>query len=505
MINLMYIVLLAMLALNVSTEVLQGFAVVQESLDRTTRNASSENEAIYGSFKDQMAANPEKVREWFAKATQVRDMSDSLYNFAEALKVAIVKEADGPDGDVHNIDNTDNIDAAGTVMLSPISGKGRKLYNAINSYRDRILTYVTDPRQREIIMSNLSTKVPRHKNNLGKNWQEYMFENMPVAAAVTLLSKLQNDVRYAEGEVLHTLVSNIDMKDIRVNKLAAFVVPEKTTLYPGERFMANIVMAAVDTTQQPEIYVNGARVNTHNGQYSFTAGGVGEHQFSGYILMRNARGDVLRRNFLQKYSVIPVPGGATIAADLMNVLYAGYSNPMSVSVPGVPQNGVSVSMTGGRLIAKGAGRYVAVPSAVGHDVTFRVTALDGDKTRSFPPFTFKVRKLPDPTPYIALGTDRYKGGNLTKAGLMGASTLNAAIDDGILDIQFRVTGFSTVFYDNMGNAVQMASQGNAFTERMREQFRRLSRGRRFYITEVHAVGPDGVTRTLPGAMEVKVR
>lgn len=505
MINLMYIVLLAMLALNVSTEVLQGSAVVQESLDRTTRNASSENEAIYGSFKDQMAANPEKVREWFAKATQVRDMSDSLYNFAEALKVAIVKEADGPDGDVHNIDNTDNIDAAGTVMLSPIGGKGRKLYNAINSYRDRILTYVTDPRQREIIMSNLSTKVPRHKNNLGKNWQEYMFENMPVAAAVTLLSKLQNDVRYAEGEVLHTLVSNIDMKDIRVNKLAAFVVPEKTTLYPGERFMANIVMAAVDTTQQPEIYVNGARVNTHNGQYSFTAGGVGEHQFSGYILMRNARGDVLRRNFLQKYSVIPVPGGATIAADLMNVLYAGYSNPMSVSVPGVPQNGVSVSMTGGRLIAKGAGRYVAVPSAVGHDVTFRVTARDGDKTRSFPPFTFKVRKLPDPTPYIALGTDRYKGGNLTKAGLMGASTLNAAIDDGILDIQFRVTGFSTVFYDNMGNAVQMASQGNAFTERMREQFRRLSRGRRFYITEVHAVGPDGVTRTLPGAMEVKVR
>ena len=505
MINLMYIVLLAMLALNVSTEVLQGFAVVQESLDRTTRNASSENEAIYGSFKEQMAANPEKVREWFAKATQVRDMSDSLYNFAGALKVAIVKEADGPDGDVHNIDNTDNIDAAGTVMLSPIGGKGRKLYNAINSYRDRILTYVTDPRQREIIMSNLSTKVPRHKNNLGKNWQEYMFENMPVAAAVTLLSKLQNDVRYAEGEVLHTLVSNIDMKDIRVNKLAAFVVPEKTTLYPGERFMANIVMAAVDTTQQPEIYVNGARVNTHNGQYSFTAGGVGEHQFSGYILMRNARGDVLRRNFLQKYSVIPVPGGATIAADLMNVLYAGYSNPMSVSVPGVPQNGVSVSMTGGRLIAKGAGRYVAVPSAVGHDVTFRVTARDGDKTRSFPPFTFKVRKLPDPTPYIALGTDRYKGGNLTKAGLMGASTLNAAIDDGILDIQFRVTGFSTVFYDNMGNAVQMASQGNAFTERMREQFRRLSRGRRFYITEVHAVGPDGVTRTLPGAMEVKVR
>ena len=135
-----------------------------------------------------------------------------------------------------------------------------------------------DEHQKKIIASNFSTQVPKGEKYLGKNWQEYMFENMPVAAAVTMLSKIQSDVRYAEGEVLHNLVANIDMKDIRVNKLDAFVIPEKTTLYPGERFNANIVMAAVDTTQQPEIYVNGMRVNSARGQYSFTAGGVGEHQ-----------------------------------------------------------------------------------------------------------------------------------------------------------------------------------------------------------------------------------
>lgn len=505
MINLMYIVLLAMLALNISTEVLNGFSVVEESLNRTTANASAENNVLYKDFQDQFASNPTKVKAWFDKATAVKNMSDSLYNQAQELKVAIVKEADGAEGDVRNIRNNDNIDAAGEVMLGPITGKGKLLYNAINSYRNRILNFVTDSHQRKIISSNLSTAVPKKPNTLGKNWQEYMFENMPVAAAVTLLSKLQNDVRYAEGEVLHTLVSNIDLKDIRVNKLSAFVVPEKTTLYPGERFMANIIMAAVDTTKQPEIYVNGMRVNSSNGQYSFTAGGVGEHQFSGYILMHNANGDVLRRNFVQKYNVIPVPGGATVAADLMNVLYAGYRNPISVSVPGLPQNAVSVTMTGGSLTAAGAGRFIAVPSAVGHDVTFHVSARDGGKVRSFPPFTFKVRKLPDPIPYIALGTDRYKGGNLSKAGLMSASHLSAAIDDGILDIQFKVVSFSAVFYDNMGNAVQMASAGDSFTERMQEQFRRLARNRRFYITEVKAVGPDGITRNLPGAMEVKVR
>lgn len=505
MINLMYIVLLAMLALNVSTEVLHGFAVVQESLDRTTANSSKLNEDIMSDFRRQMLSNPEKVRQWYEQAQDVRNMSDSLYNFAEALKIAIVKEADGPGGNLKNIENTDNVEAAGTVMLAPLTGKGKKLYKAINSFRDRILRYITDPRQYAIIKSNLSTKVARDKDDLGKNWQEYMFENMPVAAAVTLLSKLQNDVRYAEGEVLHSLEANIGLKDIRVNKLEAFVVPEKTTLYPGERFNANIVMAAVDTTSQPEIYVNGSRIITRNGQYSFTAGGVGEHQFGGYILMRSNRGDVLRRNFIQKYNVIPVPGGATVAADLMNMLYAGYDNPISVSVPGVPQNGVSVSMTGGRLISKGPGRYVAIPVAVGHDVTFRVSARDGKMTRSFPPFVFRVRKLPNPIPYIAVGDDRFRGGNLSKASLMGAGHLNAAIDDGILDIQFRVTGFSAVFYDNMGNAVQIASQDDQFTDRMRDQFRRLSRGRRFYVTEVHAIGPDGVARTLPGAMEVKVR
>ena len=506
MINLMYVVLMAMLALNISTEVLNGFSIVEESLNRTTANSSAENKALYGDFANQMKQNPTKVKEWFDKATSVKNMSDSLYNFAQQLKEAIVREADGKDGNVYQIENKDNLDAASIIMLAPGTGKGKQLFDAINSYRDRILMMVTDEHQKKIIASNLSTQVPRNTKTLGKNWQEYMFENMPVAAAITLLSKLQSDVRYAEGEVLHTLVSNIDMKDIRVNKLDAFVIPEKTTLYPGERFSANIVMAAVDTTQQPEIYVNGMRVNTSNGgHYSFTAGGVGEHQFSGYILMQNAKGDVLRRNFLQKYSVIPAPNTATVAADMMNVLYAGYQNPISISVPGVPANAISASMTGGSFVAKGNGHFVAVPSAVGKDVTIHVTAKDKGQTRTMPPFVFHVRKLPDPTAYIAMGTNRFRGGGMAKGSLMSATGIHAAIDDGLLDIPFKVLGFETVFFDNMGNAVPMASAGANFSDRQREEFRKLSRGRRFYVSRIKAVGPDGITRNLPTAMEIIVR
>ena len=210
MINLMYVVLMAMLALNVSTEVLNGFSVVEESLNRTTSNSAKENASIYEAFSAQMKQNPEKVRQWFEKAESVRSMSDSLYNFAQELKEAIVKEADGKDADVSNIDHKDDLEAASQVMLAPGKGRGGQLFNAINSYRERILQMVTDKKQQEIIASNLTTTVPKTAKAMGKNWQEYMFEDMPVAAAVTLLSKLQSDIRYAEGEVLHTLVSNID-------------------------------------------------------------------------------------------------------------------------------------------------------------------------------------------------------------------------------------------------------------------------------------------------------
>ena len=290
-----------------------------------------------------------------------------------------------------------------------------------------------------------------------------------------------------------------------MNKLDAFVIPEKTTLYPGETFSAGIVMAAVDTTQQPDIYINGKRVTLRGGRYAFTAGGIGEHSFSGYITMRNGSGEVLRRNFLQKYEVVAMPTAATVAADLMNVLYAGYSNPMSVSVSGIPQNAIRMSMTGGTLTHKGNGRYIAVPAAVGKDVTFSISANDKGKTRSLGQAVFHVRKLPDPTAYIGLGTDRFKGGALPKASLMGATGIQAAIDDGILDIQFRVIGFETVFFDNMGNAVPMASSGSQFSEKQREAFRKLSRSRRFYISNVTAIGPDGITRKLPQAMEIIVR
>lgn len=508
MINLMYVVLMAMLALNVSTEVLNGFSVVEESLNRTTANSAKENQVIYDDFAAQLKSNPAKVKAWFDKAQQVKRMSDSLYNFADELKTAIVREADGADGDVKDIKSKEDLEAANQVMLAPGRGKGEALFNAINSFRERILTMVTDKTQRSIISSNLSTQLPKGARSMGKNWQEYMFEDMPVAAAVTLLSKLQSDVRYAEGEVLHTLVSNIDVKDIRVNALNAFVIPNSQTIVRGDKFSAHIVMAAIDTTQVPDIYIGDRKVDLRDNLYETVCGRTGDFTLAGYIEMVNGSGERVRRDFSQKYTV--VDPSATVSADLMNMLYAGYSNPISVSVPGVPLNKVQATMTGGTLQPVGPGRYIARPTAVGKDVTITVTSTNTGRAQQMGQFTFRVRKLPDPTPYIAMSDEhgnptRYKGGALPKASLMAAGGIGAAIDDGILDIGFKVLGFETVFFDNMGNAVPMVSDGDKFSARQRDTFRKLTRNRRFYMSRITAVGPDGIQRKLNTSMEVIVK
>lgn len=508
MINLLYVVLMAMLALNVSTEVLNGFSIVEESLSRTTANSTKENQVIYDDFTAQMKANPAKVKAWFDKAQQVKAMSDSLYLFADELKKAIVIEADGDDGDVKNIVGKEDLEAANQVMLAPGRGKGEALYNAINSFRTRILAMVNDSVQRQIISSNLSTEIPKNAHAMGKNWQEYMFEDMPVAAAVTLLSKLQSDVRYAEGEVLHTLVSNIDVKDIRVNSLNAFVIPNAQTVVRGDKFSAHIVMAAVDTTQVPDIFIGNKKMNLKDGLYETVCGSTGDFTLAGYIEVLNGSGERIRRDFSQRYTV--VDPSATVSADLMNMLYAGYSNPISVSVPGVPLNKVQATMSGGVLQPVSPGKYIARPSEIGKDVTITVTSTNTGRPQQMGQFTFHVRKLPDPTPYIALkdekgNPERYKGGALAKANLMAAEEIGAAIDDGILDIGFKVLSFETVFFDNMGNAVPMVSDGAKFSARQRETFRKLSRNKRFYISRVTAVGPDGIQRNLTASMEVIVK
>lgn len=505
MINLMYVVLMAMLALNVSSDVLVGFSLVDEGLNRSKENSAIQNEAIYKELEAAMKRNPEKTRQWFEKAQQVRQMSDSLYSFAENLKWEIARQADGADADLENIKGRDNLEAATHVMLAPGIGKGGKLKRAIETYRDGITSMLNDEQQKKIIRSNLTTEVPKKAKAQGKNWQQYLFENTPVAAAVTLLTKLQTDVRYAEGEMLHQLMANIDVKDVRVNQINAYVIPNSQTVVRGGKFSAQIIMAAVDSTQRPEIFVGNTLLKSDNGRYETICNSTGDFTLKGYLIMRNGNGETIRREFSQPYTV--VEPSATVSATMMNMLYAGYQNPISVSVPGVPSNKISLSMSNGTLTKKDGGNYVAVPAHVGQDVTFTVTAQNEGRQQEMGKFTFHVRKLPDPTGYLQYtdskgNTSRFKGGRISKQAVIAAGGVGAAIDDGLLDIAFRVVGFETMFVDNMGNVVPEVSNSASFTPNQITKIRSLSRGKMFNISRIRVVGPDGIERTLTSPVEV---
>ena len=338
-------------------------------------------------------------------------------------------------------------------------------------------------------------------------WEEAKFENQPVVAAVTLLTKLQNDIRFAEGEALSSLLANVDAGDVRVNELNAFVIPDSRLVMRGEKYSANIVLAAVDTTARPVITVGGRTLPASAaGRYEFVASQTGSFDYSGSLDVTHGDGTVTSHPFSSSYVVMEP--SATVSATMMNVLYAGIDNPVGISVPGVAMNDISATMTNGTLTRSGD-HWVARPSAVGKDATVTVTASMDGRQVQVAQTNFRVRKLPDPTPFIAFtdangNTDHYRGGKpFGKTLLLKAEGLQAAIDDGLLDTPFRVVSFQTVFFDSMGNAMPENSDGASFSQRQRQAFQRLQRGKRFYISAIKAIGPDGITRDL-SPMEVIV-
>ena len=215
---------------------------------------------------------------------------------------------------------------------------------------------------------------------------------------MTILAKLQSDILYAEGEALSSLLSQVDAGDVRVNELSAYVLPQSRLVMRGSKYSANIVLAAVDTTQRPQVYIGDKPLDNDRGLYEVSTGATGDFVYKGWLEVPNPDGTVTRRDFSSSYTVIEPM--ATVSATMMNVLYAGIDNPISISVPGVAMGDISASMTNGSLTRNGD-RWVARPAQVGSDATVTVTANMDGRPIQMAQTKFRVRKLPDPTPFIA--------------------------------------------------------------------------------------------------------
>ena len=509
MINLMYIVLTAMLALNVSSDVLDGFVQVEDGLSRTNATIGQSNDAIYSQLEAITMVNPAKGTPWLSRATEVRQQADALFGRIDSLKMAIIRQSTGEDGTLAEMRRGDDVESAAVVMLANGHGEGSKLKAQIDGYRDFITTIVSDSAKLQSITQSLSTEPIKKRGVMtGQSWENSRFEGQPVVAAVTMLTKLQNDVRYSEGEALSALLEGVDAQDVRVNRLSAFVIPRSQTVMRGSTYSANIVLAAIDTTATPDIVVGGSALpSSRQGLYEFTASRTGKFDYSGFIEVTHGDGSKSQHPFTSSYTV--VEPSATVSATMMNVLYAGIANPVSISVPGVPNSSVNATMTNGTLTRNGD-LWTARPSKVGEKAVITVMAnIDG---RNLPVATheFRVRRLPDPTAFVVVGGEngsrvRHKGnGAIARNALLASPGIEAAIDDDMLNIDFQVLGFETVIFDQMGNAMPEVSRGAAFSERQLNQLKRLGRGKRFFISRIRAKGPDGIERVI-SPVEVVVK
>ena len=509
MISMMYIVLTAMLALNVSTDVLNGFTLVQESLNKTLHSAELKNTALYNQFDDLKAQNPQKVGEWLDKANEVKKQTQALYDEIEQLKVDMAKAADGETGDYHNLQSKDNTDVGAQIALDSTKPqkeqRGVILKGNLNVYAQNMAKLLEgDSAKVASVLETYNTE-DRIVNGDPQSWETARFISMPVSACITLLTKIQTDLRYTESEVVGHLKNAVDASDFRVNKITAEVIPVSSYITRGGTYQARIILAAVDSTQRPKITLNGETLE--NSDYEVACPKVGTFDIEGKIELPRANGSVQSYPFSSSY-IVGEPT-AIISADMMNVLYAGIENPISVSVPGVPAQNIQVSVSNADMKRTAKGWSIK-PRKVGQDCNISVSAKMADgKVQSIGKKPFRVKQLPPPIAYISYNSDgseaKYKGQGrpISKGNLMSAKGIRAELDDADLDVKYRVVGYDLTFFDSMGNSIVKSSEGAAFTSEQKDIMRKMSKGKKFFISRIRAIGQDGIERVLP-AIDVTV-
>ena len=534
MIGMMYLVLTALLALNVSKTVLDSFVLVDNSLTVTTDNFNIQNEKLNEEFAKAAVSNPTKVKPWKDKADEVIKESEELFNYINSLKIEIVRLADGKKAvaveqrkirnknevrvDAGKIDNKDNTDKPAQIMVGDNNnGKAKILKNKIIQYRNKLISFTNkkDVGIQSSLNKNLDTADPPAEEGTTESWESYHFEHLPLIAVTTILSKMQSDVRNAESDMLRYLFNKIDAGSIKFNKLEATVIPNSNYILKGNEYKAQVFIAATDTIEKPEVYIgpyktvvgpdgkvdyemignNYEKVTTEEGGkkvYKRICNTVGKQKWGGIIVLKTSDGETISKNFDIDFMVAET--NVVVSPTKMNVLYVGVDNPISISIPSIPDDKITATMSNGiiRRNTQGPG-WIANLTSLGNNKTNIIVSAEIEKGRPkvMGSIEFRVRPIPDPIPKVA----GRKGGSIDRNLLMAQMVLNADLENFEFDAQFRVIEF-TVSASIHGFLREETSKSNRITDAQKEIFRSANKGDKIYFQDIKAVGPDGKPRDL---------
>lgn len=493
MIGMMYLVLTAMLALNVSADVLNAFTKVQQGLTSTIANFNRKNVEMYNEIEMAYNLNQQKVAGVRDKANEIREETKKLGDFIEELKQKMVTLADGEEADVMDIKAKDNLDVGGQVML--LQGQGKELKKMIAAYRDKLAGFIADRDSvlKNAVLSHLSTDDPKPVDGEFKSWESSKFEGIPLVGVVTILTMYQADILSTESDVVKYLFSSMDAQSFKFNKLEALVIPESRYVLKGETFKARVMLAAIDTTQQPQIITNGRELSYQGDVATYTeaATTVGFKKLKGVINYITPSGTTLPREFEMEYEV--ADPAVVISPTKMNVFYVGVDNPVSLAAPGISPEAIEAQITNGTISKQGDGTYVVRPAVAGKNSSITVFANIQGQKRELQTQVFRVKEVPDPVAKV----NSMRGGLIRKNVLMAAGQVDVEMENFDFDLRFSVENFSV--YTVIDGYVQEEPKSNRgqFSDAQLKMINKLKRNQALTIENIVVKGPDGSTRKLP--------
>ncbi len=535
MIGMMYLFYTALMALNVSKDVLDSFIKINNSLNVTNENFISKNQIAYDAIDKAYMANPAKVQSVHDLSMELKRKADSLVAEMQYYKDTIIFYADKIDrstcftrpetkstrlyiateeGDTLSLEeqcqSKDNLDIAAQIMVGNDQGQsencgGAVLKNSINNFREWVLKVAAQHGSDSTsVMANNVRVALCTDDVVGEGheggvipWASSQFEHLPLMGCITVLTQWQSAVRNVEGDLLNLMYGQLDATSFKFNKLSPVILAPSTYIMQGNEYSSQIFLAAFDTTQALDVYVNGRKlpIDPVSGLpiYKVNGGGIGAQKYNAVIKMPKPNSsDTLTYTISGEYQV--AKPSLVVSPTKMNVFYIGPENPVEISVPGVPADKISASLTPsthGSITKSSSGGYIVKVTRAGKCSIAVVADINGKK-QNMGSVEFRIKTVPDPVAQV-LGMS---GGDIEKSRLQAAQTVDAKMKDFDFDLSFKVTSF-TVSAQVGAYFLSETVKSNRINPQVKQNiFSKVTKGSKVYFEDIKAVGPDGKPRNL---------
>jgi len=489
MINLMYLIFIAMLALNMSKEVLAAFGLMNEKFEASNAKTAESNIAFLSGLETKASENAEKFGPLYKDAVKIKELSHEYFEYIEELKTSMTKELDDPK-DYVVMDKADYLDQK-FFQGDNLAPGGKEFLKRLKDYQTEITTLLPAnfTEVRSSVAARFQTgdaegKVER-RDGVKVDWINYHYEGYPLVASLANLSKLQADIKSTEEDALKAMLQGQLTTEVSMTNYTTLLEQEKSAFYTGEKFSGSIVLGRKDATTRPnEVNLKldgrplkeGKDYEINEGQVKLlvSAGAAGDHKIEGNLVFIQD-GERTEVPVSSIFATITMPNAAVISADKMNVVYRGVANPMTVSIPGIPDNKVSASATGLRRVS--GSKYMLNPGK-GREVTISASGVLPDGKRISTPATFRIKDIPRPA-----GSVRGEAGSakMTRKNL-DISTVGALLEDFDFDLNLAVSGFKF----KVPGQPTVSVNGNKLDARAKSALKRAKRGDAVQIFDINA-------------------